>query len=170
MYVHSDLWKYIKKSHKTPQVISCPYVFSLWSVGFPDGSDGKESAYNAGDPSLISWSGRFLWKGMATHSSTLAWRIPWTEESGGLQSMGSQKVRHDWVTNTFAFSLWSVGFFIFLLTFTFFLLIFVCDSFRLQGKLFICDFYFLLKKACIEINFPLGAAFALPLRFRKAFL
>ena len=34
-------------------------------------------------------------KGMATHSSTLAWRIPWTEEPGGLQSMGSQKVRHD---------------------------------------------------------------------------
>ena len=37
---------------------------------------------------------------MATHSSTLAWRIPWTEEPGGLQSMGSQGVRHDWVTNT----------------------------------------------------------------------
>ena len=32
---------------------------------------------------------------MATHSSILAWRIPWTEEPGGLQSMGSQKVRHD---------------------------------------------------------------------------
>ena len=38
---------------------------------------------------------------MATHSSILAWRIPWTEESGGLQSMGSQKARHYWVTNTF---------------------------------------------------------------------
>ena len=33
--------------------------------------------------------------GMATHSSILAWRTPWTEESGGLQSMGSQRVRHD---------------------------------------------------------------------------
>jgi len=32
---------------------------------------------------------------MATHSSILAWRIPWTEEPGGLQSMGSQRVRHD---------------------------------------------------------------------------
>ena len=32
---------------------------------------------------------------MATHSSTLAWRIPWTEEPGGLQSMGSQRDRHD---------------------------------------------------------------------------
>ena len=38
---------------------------------------------------------------MATHSSILAWRIPWTEEPGGLQSMGSQRVEHTWVTNTF---------------------------------------------------------------------
>ena len=36
-----------------------------------------------------------LEEGMATHSSTLARRIPWTEEPGGLQSMGSQRVRHD---------------------------------------------------------------------------
>ena len=35
---------------------------------------------------------------MATHSSILAWEIPWTEEAGGLQSIGSQRVRHDWVT------------------------------------------------------------------------
>ena len=44
-----------------------------------------------------------LEKGMATHSSILAWRIPWTEEPGGLQSVGSQRVGHDWVTNTFTF-------------------------------------------------------------------
>ena len=36
-----------------------------------------------------------LEKEMATHSSILAWRIPWTEEPGGLQSLGSQRVRHD---------------------------------------------------------------------------
>ena len=36
-----------------------------------------------------------LEKGMATHSSMLAWKIPWTEEAGGLQSMGSQRVGHD---------------------------------------------------------------------------
>ena len=36
-----------------------------------------------------------LEKGMATHSSILAWRIPWTEEPGGLQSMGLQRVGHD---------------------------------------------------------------------------
>ena len=38
-----------------------------------------------------------LEKGMATHPSILAWRIPWTEEPGGLQSMGLQRVGHDWV-------------------------------------------------------------------------
>ena len=39
-----------------------------------------------------------LEKGMATHSSVLSWRNPWTKEPGGLQSMESQRVRHDWVT------------------------------------------------------------------------
>ena len=41
-----------------------------------------------------------LEKGMATHTSNLAWRISWTEDPGGFQSMGSQRVGHDWVTNT----------------------------------------------------------------------
>ena len=43
-----------------------------------------------------------LEKRMATHSSTLAWRIPWTKETGGLQSTVSQRIRHDWVTTTMA--------------------------------------------------------------------
>ena len=42
-----------------------------------------------------------LEKAMAIHSSILAWEIPWTEEPGELQSMGSQRIRHDWATNTF---------------------------------------------------------------------
>ena len=41
-----------------------------------------------------------LEKGMATHSGTLAWKILWTEECGGPQSMGLQRVRHDWATNS----------------------------------------------------------------------
>ena len=44
---------------------------------------------------------------MATHSSTLAWKIPWVEEPGGLQSMGSRRVGHDWATH-FHFSLSSL--------------------------------------------------------------
>ena len=64
-------------------------------MGFPRGSDGEESACNAGDPGLIPGSGRSSGGGQATHSSILAWGIPRTEEPGGLQSMGSQRVGHD---------------------------------------------------------------------------
>ena len=44
-----------------------------------------------------------LEKGMATHPSILAWRIPWTKKAARLQPMGSQRVRHNSVTNTFTF-------------------------------------------------------------------
>ena len=64
-----------------------------YSWGFPGGSDGKDVICNAGDSGSIP--GDPLEKGMATHSSILAWRIPWTEEPIGLQSMGSQRVKHD---------------------------------------------------------------------------
>ena len=65
------------------------------------GSDGKESACNAGDLGLSPGLGRSPGEGMATHSSILAWRIPWTEELDGLQSVGLQRVAHDSVINTF---------------------------------------------------------------------
>ena len=45
-----------------------------------------------------------LEKAMAAHSSTLAWKIPWTEEPGRLQSLGSLKVRHDWATSLSLFT------------------------------------------------------------------
>ena len=57
-------------------------------MGFPVGSDGKASAYSAGDPGLIPGSGDPLQKEMATHSSTLAWKIPWMEEPVGYSSWG----------------------------------------------------------------------------------
>ena len=58
-------------------------------------SDCKESACILGDPgSSLGWEDP-LAKGMATHSSVLAWRIPWTEQPSGLQSMGLQGVGHD---------------------------------------------------------------------------
>ena len=53
-------------------------------LGFPGGSDGKESACNTRDLGSIPGSGRFLEKEMAIHSSILACKIPWTEEPGGL--------------------------------------------------------------------------------------
>ena len=58
-------------------------------MGFPGGSDDKESACSVGDPGSIPGSGRSLEKEIATHSSIHAWRIPWTEEPDRVQSMGS---------------------------------------------------------------------------------
>ena len=56
--------------------------------GLPCGSDSKGSACSSGDLGSISGWKDPLEKRMATHSSILAWRIPWTEEPGGLQSLG----------------------------------------------------------------------------------
>ena len=64
-------------------------------MGFPRGSDGKESACKARDLGSIPELERPLEKGIATHSSTLAWKISWTEEPGTLQSMGLLRVGHD---------------------------------------------------------------------------
>ena len=70
-------------------------------MGFFDGSVAKNLPANAGDAASIPGWGIFpggeypLEEGMATHSSILAWRIPWTEEPIELQSIGSQRVEHD---------------------------------------------------------------------------
>ena len=65
---------WLRKSKNSPVI----QVTQGWSLGWEDS----------------------LEKEMATHSSTLAWRIPWTKGSGGVQSMGLQRIGHDWVTNT----------------------------------------------------------------------
>ena len=62
---------------------------------FPGGSDSKESACSAGDWVRSLGQEDPLEKEMATHSSILAWKIPWMKEAGRLQSMGSQRVTHD---------------------------------------------------------------------------
>ena len=83
-------------------------------MGFPEASAGKESTCNAGDMGdagsvpgsgrspgegngdhSIPGSGRSPGEGNGDHSSILAWRISWTEEPGGLQSMGSHRTEHD---------------------------------------------------------------------------
>ena len=62
----------------------------------PDVSDSKEYAFNVGDLGSIPGSGNSSGeREMATHSSILAWRIPWAEGPNELQSMGSQRVGHD---------------------------------------------------------------------------
>ena len=75
----------------------------LWEI--PGGSVVKNPLANVGNTELIPDLGRFhmlksnLEKAMAPHSSTLAWKIPWTEELGRVQSMGSLGVRHNWATS-----------------------------------------------------------------------
>ena len=70
-------------------------------LGFPGGSVDKKknlpaNAGDTGDLDSIHELGRFPWKEeMATHSSIFAWKISWTEEPGGLQSVGSQRVGYD---------------------------------------------------------------------------
>ena len=68
-------------------------------MGFPGGAGGKEPVCQCRRHKRLGfdpWVGKIpLEEGMATHSSILAWRIPWTEEYGGLQSIGSQRVGHD---------------------------------------------------------------------------
>ena len=70
-------------------------------MGFSGGSAGKESACQCRRCGVwsLGWEDP-LEKRMATHSNILPGEIPWTEEPGGLQSMGSQRVRRDWVTHT----------------------------------------------------------------------
>ena len=68
------------------------YHTIFFLLGFPGGSDSKESACNAGDlGSILGWE-EPLEKGMATHSSILAWRIPWTEELAGYSPWGYKEL------------------------------------------------------------------------------
>ena len=77
------------------------YIYGAYK-GFLDGSVGKEksvcNAEDTGDMALILGWEDPLEEEMATHSSVLAWKILWTEESGRLQSTVSQRVGHNWVT------------------------------------------------------------------------
>ena len=58
------------------------------------------SCLQCGRPGFDPWVGKILWRRKwQTHSSTPAWKIPWTEENGGLQSTGSQRVGQDWATS-----------------------------------------------------------------------
>ena len=73
-------------------------IRSVMYLGILRWLNGKESACKAGAVGALGFipgSERSLEEGMTTHSSILAWEIPWTEEPGGLQSMGSQRVRHN---------------------------------------------------------------------------
>ena len=89
--------------HRAPNGAS-HYLSVLWTLSIYRGSLVAQMVKNL--PAMwktrvqpLGWEDP-LEEGMATHSSILAWRIPWIEESGGLQSMGLQRVRHDSTTDT----------------------------------------------------------------------
>ena len=92
--------KYPRKNHKHRQIIK------NWNLKIPllstRASPVTQTVKNlpaCRRPRFYPWIGN-LEKGMATHSSILAWRIPWTEKPGRLQFMGVAKSRHDWATTT----------------------------------------------------------------------
>ena len=84
----------------------CIYVCMRIQVhmGFPGVLNGKESACHAGDQGSIPGLRRSPGEGNGNPLQYLAWRIPWAEEPCWLQSMGSQRVRHDRATSTFTFT------------------------------------------------------------------
>ena len=84
LFYLTDSYTYCNASLVAQMVKNLPAMQETWA-----GSLGQEDS---------------LEKGMATHSSVLAWRIPWTGKPGVLQSMGSQRVGHDLATNTFIFT------------------------------------------------------------------
>ena len=86
------------------------YILLFNFGGFPGGSEVKASAWMR--KTQVQSLGREdpLEKEMATHSSILAWRIPWREEPGRLQFLGSQRVGHDWATSL-SLSLWFIHFY-----------------------------------------------------------
>ena len=83
-----------------PLTVQLLMILPTFRVGFPGPSDSKEFACNAGDLRSSPELRRSPRKGMATHSSIFSWRIPLTEKPSRLQSIGSQRARHDWMTNT----------------------------------------------------------------------
>ena len=99
-----------KKKHKKKNDNTCGQSYIIFfnpviilqlfieEKGFPGGTSGKEPACHCRRHRrhrLLGWEDP-LEKGMATHSSILAWRIPLTEQPGGLQPMGLCRVGHDW--------------------------------------------------------------------------
>ena len=95
------------------QMIPCPLgLCTVWGKGFASSENQEESTHMAVQDSNILWLSWFFWgrptqtteKAMAPHSSTLAWKIPWAEEPGRLQSMGSLRVGHNWAASLSLFT------------------------------------------------------------------
>ena len=84
-----------RKKHLRQNTSEC---WLFWGEGFPGGSVVKSLPASVGEVWLIPGSGRSPGEGNGNPLHSTAWRVPWTEEPCGLQSMGSQRVGHDWMT------------------------------------------------------------------------
>ena len=99
--------KYYAKWNR-PDAKDKSYGFIYICLGFPGGISGKEPTWQCRSCQCRpeTWVQSLGWedpleKEMAIHCSMLAWKIPWTEVPGGLKFIGSQRVGHDWMNNTF---------------------------------------------------------------------
>ena len=90
--------KYYSCLEGTIALTQCSFSISTGIGRACDWSTGENSMMRCAT-ALWRQLSSALEKAMAPHSSTLAWKIPWTAEPGGLQSMGSLRVGHDWVTS-----------------------------------------------------------------------
>ena len=87
-----------------PALSSSDALFSFCPQSFPESGTFPTSCLFISDNQNTGASASALEKATAPHSSTLAWKIPWMEEPGGLQSMGSLRVRHAWATSLSLFT------------------------------------------------------------------
>ena len=97
IYIHNyNMYNIIYNNKYTCNFIYTPTF--LYTLGFPHGSEGKRICPQCRRPRFDPWVGKIPWRREWPHPGILAWRIQWREEAGGLQSMGSQRVGHDWAT------------------------------------------------------------------------
>ena len=91
-FLNSNLWSWSFCFSWPPLLSLREFPMAQWVKNRPAKQETSETWVQ-----FLSWEDP-LEEGMATHSSSLTWKTPWTEEPGGLQSKGSQGVRHDWAT------------------------------------------------------------------------
>ena len=100
-------WRRVELTLWKVYSLFCTSFLTFWSLYFWTQIKSKRRKHQSWQNNSRSKS-TLKEKAVAPHSTTLAWKIPWTEEPGGLQSMGSQRVRHDWATSLplFTFMRW----------------------------------------------------------------
>ena len=98
--IFRKIFSYWRLITKKIQEFAHRYKYLWLSIKFPHGSDGKESTFSAGETWVrsLGWEDP-LEEGMATHSSTVAWRIPMDKGPWQVTAHGSQRLRHNWATN-----------------------------------------------------------------------